>query len=77
MPGCFEFNAKVNHDTIPRTCTVGYFQVIHGSPTELSVVFNVLKHSVDMDGQLNQEDVVIILYQAIYSKSLEIIWKRL
>jgi hypothetical protein len=61
---------------IPRQSNIGYCEVIDASPTELPVVYNVLKRSISMADQLNQQDVVVVFDQAIYAKALEIIWKH-
>lgn len=76
VPGWSAFNAKVSQDSIPNPSSIGYCQVIDASPTQLPVVYNVLKRSVNMADQHDQEDVVIVFDQAIYAKALEIIWKN-
>jgi hypothetical protein len=77
IPGWSAFNAQVTpHTLIPRQSNIGYCEVIDASPTELPVVYNVLKRSISMADKLNQQDVVVVFDQAIYAKALEIIWKH-
>ncbi len=69
IPGWAAFNASVtNIADIPRSSTVGYCQVINAPPTQLPVVYNILKRSLQMADELGQHDVVVVFDQAIYAK---------
>ena len=76
VPAWSGFNATLRKTEVPNPSVVGYCQVIDSSPTELSTVYTVLKRSVAMADQLQQEDVIIVFDQAIYAKGLEILWKH-
>ncbi|CAC5416825.1 unnamed protein product [Mytilus coruscus] len=65
-----------NHTNVPRANSIGYFQVIDASPTDLNTVTTVLQRSVSIADKLSQLDVVIVFDQAIYAKALEIIWQK-
>ena len=75
IPGWTPFNGQIQNTTdVPPPCNVGCCQTIDASPTELSTVHTVLQHSLAMADQLSQEDVIVVLDQAIYCKSKQIIW---
>ena len=75
ISGWSAFNAEIHAKDVPPPCTIGYSQTIDASPTETSTVYTLLKRSVAFCDQLGQEDVVIVLDQAIYCKAKEIIWQ--
>ena len=61
---------------MPRECSIGYCQVIEASPTELPTVYTLLRRSLQMADQLSQQDVIVVLDEAIYAKALEVIWQN-
>ena len=50
--------------------------MIPSSPTELSTVYVMLKRSLTVADEIRQDDVIIVLDQAIYVKAQEIISKH-
>ena len=66
----------IHKDDDPPISVVGYYPMIDASPTELSTVYTLLKHSIAMADEIRQEDVVIVMDQAIYAKAQEIIWSH-
>ena len=53
-----------------------YLPTIPTSPTQLSTVYRLLERSIAVADRLQQTSVVIVLNQAIYSKTQEIVWKH-
>lgn len=76
VPGWSAFNAALAKDEVVRPSVVGYLPVIPSSPTELSTVYMMLKRSLAVADELQQDDVIIVLDQAIYAKAQEIISKH-
>lgn len=76
VPSWSAFNAILQKENAPRESSVGYCQIIDGSPTELSTVYTVLEKSLQMANQLHQHDAIVVFDQAIYAKALEIIWEN-
>ena len=66
----------IHKDDNPPLSVVRYCPMIDASPTELSTVYTLLKHSIAMADEIRQEDVVIVMDQAIYAKAQEIIWSH-
>ena len=64
MPGWSEFNEAVS-DTLPEPIIVGCRPVIKASPSELSTIHTLLKRSLEMGRELNQNEVIVILDFAI------------
>ncbi len=59
-----------------HSSSVRYLPVIPSSPTSLSTVYMLIQRSVTLAAELGQQDTVIVLDQAIYSKAQEILWKN-
>ncbi len=76
VPSWSAFNTMLQKENAPRESSVGYCQIIDGSPTELGTVYTVLEKSLQMANQLHQQDAIVVFDQAIYAKALEIIWKN-
>ena len=76
VPGWSGFNAVASNQKIPPKSVVGYCPLIDASPTELSTVYTWLTKSLEMATQLNLDDTVVVLDQAIYAKALEVVWKQ-
>ena len=60
----------------PPLSSVGYCPVIPVPSTQLDTVYTLLKKSVLMAQALGKKDAVVVVYQAIYAKALEVIWKK-
>ena len=78
VPAWSGFNAVASNQKNPHKSVVGYCPLIDASPTELSTVYmyTLLKKSLEMATQLNLDDTVVVLDQAIYAKALEVVWKQ-
>ena len=74
LPDWSAFNADMQKNDIPTQSVVGYCNTIDASPTELSTVNTILKRSLLMSDHLGQDDIMVVLDQAIYCKAKEIIW---
>ena len=70
------FNIKLKQKDVPRESSIGYYQVIDASPTEMPTVYNLLQRSLQIADQLGQQNVIIVLDQVIYAKALEVIWQN-
>jgi len=75
IPAWTAFNIRLHEDNAPRECCISYSPIIESSPTELPTVFTLLKKSLQTADQLGQQDVIVVLDQAIYAKALEIVWQ--
>ena len=75
-PGWSAFNGLIARDDVIRPSTIGYLPVIPASPTELSTVYTLLKRSVGIAEEVKQQDIVIVLDQAIYTLAQEILFKH-
>ena len=53
-------------ENVPAYRSVGYCPEIEASPTELDTVHTLLKRSIAMGKKLGQDDIIIVLDQAIY-----------
>lgn len=71
LPGWSAFNAQMSSEIAPRTM-IGYCPMIHGSSTEYSTIYTVLKTIQNMMSCLNQKNSVITFDLAIYMKAKEI-----
>ena len=70
------FNSVLLAENIPRQSLVNYCQVMDASPTELTTVNQILEMSIKMEAKLQQEDIVLVYDEAIYSKALWIVWAK-
>ena len=75
-PSWTAFNAMISRDAVTRPSAVGYLPVLASSPTELSTVYQLLQRSISVCDQLHQDDVVVVVDQAVYAKAAEIVWKH-
>ena len=73
IPAWTAFNIKLKQKDVPRKSSIGYCQVIDASSTEMPTVYNLLERSLQIADQLGQQNVIIVLDQAIYAKALEVI----
>lgn len=76
VPGWTGFNSMLYSENAPAYSLVGYCPVIEASPTELDTVYTLLKRSVAMGKKLGQDDIIIVMDQAIYAKAQEIVLQR-
>ncbi|KAJ8050266.1 hypothetical protein HOLleu_03400 [Holothuria leucospilota] len=75
IPSWSGFNA-LQRCVVPPQSSVGYLPCIQSSPTELSTVYSLLMKTMEICTKLEQEEIVVVLDQAIYSKALQIVWKE-
>ena len=68
VPGWSGFEAVASNQEILPKIVVGYCPLIDASPTELSTVYTLLKKSLEMETQLNLDDAVVVLDQAILQR---------
>ena len=59
---------------VPEKSRIGYLPIIDGSPTDLGVVNAVLSQSIDIADKLNQNSIVVVMDEAVYSKAQMIRW---
>ena len=71
IPAWTAFNIKLKQKDVPRESSIGYCQVIDASPTEMPTVYNLLQRSLQIADQLGQQNVIIVLDQAITLKLLK------
>ena len=76
VPGWSGLNAAVTSQVLPQQCAISYLPVIAAAPTDLSTEYVMLKRSMAVAHKLQQENVLITLHQAIYSKAQEIVCKH-
>ena len=76
VPGWSGLNAAVTSQVLPQQCATSYLPVIAAASTDLSTVYVMLKRSMAVAHKLQQENVLITLDQAIYSKAQEIVCKH-
>ena len=78
VPAWSGFNASIESLSLPQRSIVGDLPVIAASPTELSTVHTVLKRSIAVANELNQDNVLITLDQAIkfYARAQDVIAKH-
>lgn len=75
VPSWSAFNTAISSVEV-RLSAVGYMPVISSSPTELGTVYTLLCKSIESARALGQDEVVVVLDQAIYSKAKEILWRH-
>ena len=75
IPGWSGFNTLFQQRSVPPS-VIGYCPVIPAPPTQLDVVYTLLTRSVSMAHMLGQQDVVVVVDQAVYAKAVEILWKK-
>ena len=71
-----QIDAAVTSQVLPQQCAIVYLPVIAAAPTDLSTVHVMLKRSMAVAHKLQQENVLITLDQALYSKAQEIVCKH-
>ena len=75
VPGWSGFNSFFQKKAPPAS-VVGHCPVIPAPSTQLDTVYTLLAKSVSRAKLLGQKDVIIAVDQAVYSKALEILWKK-
>ena len=76
VPGWTGFNTLMKSLDIHPTSKIGYLPVIDASPTDLSTVYTILLHSVNIADSLHLESIVVVFDQAIYAKAQQIRWQN-
>ena len=76
VPGWTGFNSVLYSENVPAYSSVGYCPVIEASPTELDTVYTLIKRSVAMGKKLGQDDIIIVMDQAIYDKAQQIVLQK-
>ena len=75
VPSWSGFNTAITSNT-PVPSVVGYCPVIEASPNELSMVYTLLKSSVQMGRKLGEAEVIIVMDLVINAKAQETVWKQ-
>ena len=76
VPSWTGFNSILHRGNVPAYCSVGYCPVIKVLLTELDIAYTLLEHSVTVGNKLGQDDIIIVLDQAIHAKAQEIELKK-
>ena len=71
--GWTAFNVAIK-TSVPPKSTVGYLQTVNGPPTDMSVIYTVLKRSQYLAKRLNLPSVDCVFDQACYAKACQVIW---
>ena len=75
VTGWTGFNISVRNKVEVRQDSVGYLPIINAPVTLMSTVHGVLVRSVKIKHTLQLKSIVIVLDQALYAKTTEIVWK--
>ncbi|KAK3746534.1 hypothetical protein QZH41_007378 [Actinostola sp. cb2023] len=70
------FNISCRDDVTVSQDNIGYLSTIDAPATNLSTVHEVLLQSVKIKDTLLLKSIVVVFDQALYSKAVEIIWKK-
>ena len=76
VPGWTAFNAMMTSNNVPPQSNIGYLPMIDGSATQHNTVYTLLSQAVTMAKELNLQDAIIVVDQAIYAKAVDIVWKE-
>ena len=76
LPSWTGFNMFLSKEEVPSKSIIGYLYVIDSSPTEMDRVLTILQRSVDITDKLHLETVIIVMNQAINSKTQLIRWRN-
>ncbi|KAJ8023132.1 hypothetical protein HOLleu_38227 [Holothuria leucospilota] len=74
IPGWTGFNTLLS--SVPQMSVVAYLPVIDSNPTQMDTVQMILKNSISYADRLDQEVIVLVFDQAIYSKAQQIRWQN-
>ena len=70
------FNIVIRKDLTVRKDKIGYLPTINAPATEMTTVHEILRQSVLICNNLGLSKIVVMFDQAIYAKTVEIIWKH-
>ena len=73
LPGWSEFCSMLQSAQESLPSNVGYLPVIPASPTELSTI---LERKRAIARTLEQDDIIAVFDQAIYTKVIDIVWEH-
>ena len=77
IPNWTGFNTKLASEcSIPTQSRIGYLPIIDASPTEFSIVKEILRQSDKIANKLNLQYLCLVFDEAIYSKVQQIRWKE-
>lgn len=77
VPGWTGFNTLCNLYSHPLSKTkIGYLPILDANPTEMSTVNTILCRSLQIANELQIDNVVLVMDQAIYSKAQQIKWQN-
>ena len=76
LPGWTGYNIFLNSATISSLSKLGYIPVIDASPTRMDTVNTILEQSVAITDSLELDSLVLVMDQAIHSKSQQIRWQN-
>ena len=76
VPTWTGFNVMTRKKKQVQEDVVSYFPTINAPATEMATVQEILIQSDFIRTSLNLESIVVVFYQALYSKAAEIIWKH-
>ena len=69
-------NIVIIKDLTVRKDKIGYLPTINAHATEMTTVHEILRQSVLICNNLGVSKIVVVFDQAIYAKTVEIIWKH-
>ena len=76
MQGVPSYNCSITDQSELRVSKIGYMPMVSSSPTELGTVHQVQKTSQAVASAVDQQEIVIVMDQAVYSKALQIMWQQ-
>lgn len=77
LPGWTGFNTMLARCEQPVHSNIGYLPVIDASPTEMKTVQAILLKSLEIADELQLDQIVLVMDQAIYSKAQQIRWQNI
>jgi hypothetical protein len=75
-PGWTGFNTLIRQSNIPTVSRVGYLPIVDASPTEYSMLNEVLKSVIKIMDRLQLQQAVLVFDEAVYAKIQHIRWKE-
>jgi len=76
VSGWTGFNIRTRNQVQVSEDIVGYLPTINAPATELSTVFEILNQSESIRRNLSLHTVVVVMDQALFAKTAEIVWKQ-
>lgn len=68
------FNIMIRNNVAVQADTVAYLPCINKPATEMSTAHEILRQCVQIKSQLELENIILVLDQAIFAKAVEIAW---